>query len=159
LLAILLLAGAVHGCGSAPAPVQPPAPPVESATAPVEAGAIAAAAPDAGSSEVCHGRGNPPLVHWAEEQAGKIRGCYERSLRTNQSLAGDLRIVLGLDAEGNVTGYRISRDTLKADPPFYECAQRMLAGPAPAPEGGCANVVIPIKFAVRTDAGAADAGR
>jgi hypothetical protein len=100
-------------------------------------------------------------VQWAQDQARKIKGCYDRSLAVNESLAGDIRIQLRLDAGGKVEGFRLSRDTLKADPAFYECAQRLLAGPAPAPDGGdCANLVIPISFVVRDpDAGAADSGR
>ncbi|MDB4973247.1 MAG: hypothetical protein JWN48_1588, partial [Myxococcaceae bacterium] len=80
------------------------------------------------------------------EGSSAIRGCYERQLRNDNMLQGDVRLQVRIGNDGKVTATRVT-GTLK-DPEVKSCMQNVAKGwKFPAPAGGaCAVFDAPFKF-------------
>ncbi|MDB4987111.1 MAG: hypothetical protein JWN04_2289, partial [Myxococcaceae bacterium] len=80
------------------------------------------------------------------EGSSAIRGCYERQLRNDNMLQGDVRLQVRIGNDGRVAATRVT-GTLK-DPEVKSCMQNVAKGwKFPAPAGGaCAVFDAPFKF-------------
>lgn len=80
------------------------------------------------------------------EGSSAIRGCYERQLRNNNQLQGEVRLQVRVGNDGKVTGTRVT-GTLH-DPDVKSCMQNVAKGWSfPAPAGGtCAVFDAPFKL-------------
>ena len=84
-------------------------------------------------------------MRWFEEQ-GAIRSCYERELRNNNLLQGDVVLQVRIGNDGKVSATRV-RGNLK-DNDVKNCMQNVAKGWSfPAPSGGtCAVFEAPFHF-------------
>ena len=75
-----------------------------------------------------------------------IRSCYERQLRNNNQLQGDVRLAVRIGNDGRVTHTRVQGNLKDAD--VKSCMQNIARGWSfPAPSGGtCAVFEAPFKF-------------
>ena len=80
------------------------------------------------------------------EGSSAIRSCYERQLRNNNQLQGEVRLQVRVGNDGKVTGTRVT-GTLH-DNDVKTCMQNIAKGWSfPAPSGGaCAVFDAPFKF-------------
>jgi outer membrane biosynthesis protein TonB len=80
------------------------------------------------------------------EGSSAIRSCYERQLRNNNQLQGEVRLQVRVGNDGKVTGTRVT-GTLH-DPEVKSCMQNVAKGWSfPAPAGGaCAVFDAPFKL-------------
>ncbi len=78
-------------------------------------------------------------------RAGAVRGCYERELAHERTLAGHVEVHLAVDASGVV-----SRRVVVAPARFGAFGRCMLGAldglSLPAPTGGAAEVMLPFAF-------------
>lgn len=80
-------------------------------------------------------------AHFAE-----VRTCYERRLKMNPGLEGDLDLNISISSAGKVTGIGVNSDTVR-DPEMLECVRRTIRGWSfPKPTGGRAVVAKNFKF-------------
>ena len=78
-------------------------------------------------------------------RATEVRGCYERALARDATLAGELTVRLRVEPDGRVSQTALSGDdALRAAGRCMEQALRGLVFPAPA--GGAATVTVPYVF-------------
>lgn len=77
---------------------------------------------------------------------GAIQACYQRALKRNPKLTGKISIRLIINAMGKVTKVSVDSDSV-GDPSVTSCI-KSIAGRwrFPPPEGGPAEVVVPIVF-------------
>lgn len=140
---------------SAPSPLldEPPPPPP-----PPVAGNEDAGKPDdkgqkkvtsAGGSpcaKVCEGSASAALQSALSARAGQSRGCYEKALSSNATLEGTLTVGVKVGPNGQVCGARVVNDGLH-DPGVSNCVvARFMSSTFPAPQGGCAEVNVPLRF-------------
>lgn len=144
-------------------PTPPPPPKVERSTAlsndtieipeeePVDA-AVAAPEPTkkprpAGDPWECAGDLAPAEIRRVlGQEQGAIRACYERQLRNNNQLQGDVVLQVRIGNDGKVAATRV-RGNLK-DNDVKSCMQKIAGGwTFPAPSGGtCAVFEAPFHF-------------
>jgi hypothetical protein len=78
----------------------------------------------------------------------QIRNCYERQLKTNHTLQGNMRVMVRVGSNGRVTGTRVS-GSLRS-PPVFACVRNLASNwQFPNPTGGCAVVSVPFNFSPR----------
>jgi hypothetical protein len=127
----------------------PPPPPPPAPTASVDAGPdkpIRRAGGPAGCAGPCEGSEPPGLQGQLAAKAGLARGCYERALRQNPTLAGRLLVAVKVGTTGSVCSASIAQNEL-GDPGVASCvAQIFRSATFAAPQGGCVDAQVPIKF-------------
>lgn len=78
-------------------------------------------------------------------RATEVRGCYERALARDATLAGELTVRLRVEPDGRVSQTSLSGDdALRTAGRCIETALRGLVFPAPT--GGAATVTVPYVF-------------
>jgi hypothetical protein len=94
----------------------------------------------------CTGTATGALTGALSGRAGQSRSCYEKALSSNPTLEGTLTIGVKVGAGGQVCSARIVSDGLR-DPGVSNCVVNRFAGATfPAPQGGCAEVNVPLRF-------------
>ena len=79
---------------------------------------------------------------------GRVRSCYERRLKTINSLQGQVSVTLRIGTSGQVSGVRVGGSL--RDPEVFSCIRSAVSSwTFPAPEGGCANLSVPFSFSPR----------
>ena len=79
---------------------------------------------------------------------GRVRSCYERRLKTINSLQGQVSVTLRIGTGGQVSGVRVGGSL--RDPEVFSCIRSAVSSwTFPAPEGGCANLSVPFSFSPR----------
>ncbi len=78
----------------------------------------------------------------------QIRNCYERQLKTNHTLQGNMRVMVRVGRNGRVSGTRVN-GSLRS-PPVFACVRNLANNwQFPEPSGGCAVVSVPFNFSPR----------
>jgi hypothetical protein len=141
----------VSNTGTAPVmdepPPPPPPPPVEEdAGKPGEKPKAKVASGPNPCSKVCEGTASAALQSALSGRAGQSRSCYEKALSSNATLEGTLTVGVKVGPGGQVCGARVVSDGLH-DPGVANCVvNRFLSSTFPAPQGGCAEVNVPLRF-------------
>ena len=96
---------------------------------------------------VCEGEPTPALSEGLRSLAQQAkRPCYERALRQDSTLSGQMTVAVKVDSRGNVCSAGLAESTL-GQPSVASCVvQRFRGARLPAPKGGCADVRVPISF-------------
>lgn len=140
--------------------VNTPPPPVLDIPMPPELDAAVDAEPDSGGRVVgvgenlCSGPCNgdaPAALQSALSGAGAAsRGCYERALRNDPTLAGRIVVSVRVASNGNVCGASLSQNTLGSGG-VGECVLGLFRGKHfPGATGGkCVDVNVPMSFTPR----------
>jgi hypothetical protein len=134
------------------APVlEAPPPPPPSAEEPTDAGAPEEAKkrmrdlPDPCKSP-CDGQMTSSLSIALSSKGGQARACYERALRTNNTLQGKMSINVRVGRGGQVCSAAIGSNAL-GDPGVANCVLgQFQAGSFPPPQGGCIDARVPLNF-------------
>ncbi len=129
----------------APPPPPPPEEVVDAGSEPEApkkaqhaAGPVGCAGPCSGDSAAVQGA--------LAGRARQAQGCYERALRQNAMLEGQIRVSVRIAPSGAVCSANIIADQL-GDPSVGGCIlQRFRASSFPAPKGGCMDAQVPINF-------------
>jgi hypothetical protein len=75
----------------------------------------------------------------------QIRNCYERQLKQNHTLQGNMRVIVRVGQNGRVTGTQVNGSL--RNPEVFACVRGLAAGwTFPNPTGGCAVVSVPFNF-------------
>ncbi len=131
-----------------PAPPPPPPPEVAEERA-SEAGTRRAPVQQprqSACSTPCGGNTNPTLESQLAARSQQSRTCYQRALRTSETLRGKLVVELLIGSDGQVCQASIGADSL-GDPSVGSCVlQRFQSKGFPKPTGGCVNVRVPMNF-------------
>jgi hypothetical protein len=126
-------------------PPPPPPPPEPSASAAPEVKSGKRATP-AGCGGPCEGREPPGLQGQLAGQAGLSRRCYERALLHNPTLQGRMMVSLRIGPNGAVCHANVTQNEL-GDAGVASCvAQIFRSSTFAAPQGGCVEAQVPIKF-------------
>jgi hypothetical protein len=97
-------------------------------------------------SKECTGTASAALTSALSGRAGQSRSCYEKALSSNATLEGTLTIGVRVGPGGQVCSARVVNDGLH-DPGVSNCVvNRFLGSSFPAPQGGCAEVNVPLRF-------------
>lgn len=128
----------------------PPPPPVEEVEEEVEeapkAPAIKAKDLCAGP---CTGSASAGLSSALSARAASSRACYERALRTNETIQGKLVVTVRVDPNGRVCSARVSEDGVGSQE-VSSCVLGNFRGvKLPPPTGGCLDVNVPMSFVPR----------
>lgn len=92
----------------------------------------------------------PALQSIIDSNRAQIRSCYERRLKVNNILAGDLKLKIKVAASGQVGATAVT-GTLR-DNEVFSCVRGIAAKwTFPPPENGCAVVQIPFQFSPKTN--------
>jgi hypothetical protein len=85
-----------------------------------------------------------------DSNRAQVRSCYERRLKVNNVLQGDLKLKIRVAPNGMVTATAIS-GTLK-DNEVFSCVRGIASGwKFPPPQNGCAVVQVPFQFSPKTN--------
>jgi hypothetical protein len=131
----------------------PPPPPSEEELAALEkkpepastVGAAPSSGP-AGCLAECPGNAGATLQRALGARGGQARGCYNRALQTNPTLAGKMTVAVKLSPTGSVCSASIVSDTL-GNPGVASCVlENFRSGKYPAPDGGCVTTRVPLDF-------------
>lgn len=127
-------------------PPPPPPPPEEpDAGKPDEKKVVKATGPNPCSKE-CTGTATGALTSALSGRAAQSRSCYEKALSSNATLAGTLTVGVKVGPGGQVCSARVVADGLH-DPGVSNCVvARFQSATFPAPQGGCAEVNVPLRF-------------
>jgi len=88
----------------------------------------------------------PPRIHrYIARHAVQLRLCYERQLKRDARLSGDLTLQLQIDAEGQIQQLRLLRDTF-GDRLVGQCVTRTIKQRWRFPPGEPVRVVYPFVF-------------
>jgi hypothetical protein len=129
-----------------PPPPPPPPPVEEDAGKPEEKKKVAATGGPNPCSKECTGTATAALTSALSGRAGQSRSCYEKALSSNATLEGTLTIGVKVGPGGQVCSARVVADGLH-DPGVSNCVVNRFAGSTfPAPQGGCAEVNVPLRF-------------
>jgi hypothetical protein len=129
-------------------PPPPPPPPVEEDAGkpedkPSKAKVVSGPNP---CSKVCEGTATAALQSALSGKAGQSRSCYEKALSSNATLEGTLTVGVKVGPGGQVCSARVVSDGLH-DPGVSNCVvARFMTSSFPAPQGGCAEVNVPLRF-------------
>jgi len=84
------------------------------------------------------------------EQRAQVRACYERRLKVNNILQGDLRVKLKVGANGKVVTANVSGSLNDAE--VNSCVRKLATSWSFAPPSGgtCAVVQVPFQFSPKT---------
>ena len=75
----------------------------------------------------------------------QIRNCYERQLKQNHTLQGNMNVYVRVGQNGQVTGTRVN-GSLRS-PEVFACVRNLASHWSfPNPTGGCAVVSVPFSF-------------
>ena len=103
----------------------------------------------AGLCGVCTGEPNPSLQSALSAKAGQSRGCYEKALSHNSTLAGRMTISIKINQMGQVCSAQVKSEL--NDPLVENCVlQNFRAATLPAPKGGCVDAAVPLYFKPKT---------
>lgn len=92
----------------------------------------------------------PALQSVIDGNRAQIRNCYERRLKTNNILQGDLKLKIKVAPSGQVSATAIS-GTLK-DNEVFSCVRGIASQwKFPPPQNGCAVVQVPFQFSPKTN--------
>jgi hypothetical protein len=128
-----------------PPPPPPPAAPEESAK-PEEKKKVASGGGPNPCAKECSGTATAALQSALAGRAGQSRSCYEKALSSNATLEGTLTVGVKVGPGGQVCSARVVADGLH-DPGVSNCVVNRFAGSTfPAPQGGCADVNVPLRF-------------
>jgi hypothetical protein len=128
-----------------PPPPPPPPPPEESAKPDDKTPKKVVSGPNP-CSQACTGTASAALQSALSGRAGQSRSCYEKALSSNATLEGTLTIGVKVGPGGQVCSARVVADGLH-DPGVSNCVvNRFIASSFPAPQGGCAEVNVPLRF-------------
>jgi hypothetical protein len=128
-----------------PPPPPPPPPPEESAKPEDKTPKKVASGPNPCSKE-CTGTATSALTSALSGRAGQSRSCYEKALSTNSTLQGTITVGVKVGPGGQVCSARVVSDALH-DPGVTNCVvNRFASSTFPAPQGGCAEVNVPLRF-------------
>jgi len=129
----------------------PPPPPVEpDAGKKAEPDKKRVVASTGGGCGTCGGEAPAQLKSALASAANGARGCYERALRQNAMLQGKMLVSVKIGSHGNPCSANMLSDTL-GDPSVASCVlQKFRGGQFPPPQGGCAEVNVPISFIPKT---------
>ncbi|MDX2053850.1 MAG: AgmX/PglI C-terminal domain-containing protein [Polyangiaceae bacterium] len=130
-----------------PPPPPPPPPPEETPDAGPEPGTAKKAqhTGPSGCSGPCGGDSSEVQVALAG-RARQAQGCYERALRQNAMLEGQVRVSVRIAPSGAVCSANVVADQL-GDSSVSSCVvQRFRASSFPPPKGGCMDAQVPINF-------------
>lgn len=130
-----------------PPPPPPPPPVVEDAGKPDDKNPKKVVAGGASPcAKVCEGTPSAALQSALSGRAGQSRSCYEKALSTNSTLEGTLTVGVKVGPGGQVCGARVVSDGLH-DPGVSNCVvARFMSSTFPAPQGGCVEVNVPLRF-------------
>jgi hypothetical protein len=128
-------------------PPPPPPPPVEQdAGKPEEKAKTKVASGANPCSKACTGTAPGTLTSALAGRAGQSRSCYEKALSSNATLEGTMTVGVKVGPGGQVCSARVVADGLH-DPGVSNCVvNRFLGATFPSPEGGCAEVNVPLRF-------------
>lgn len=135
-------------------PPPPPPPPIastDSSAKPDEAkpGTKKVASTAGGSCGTCTGEPNPGLQGALSAKAGQSRGCYEKALSHNSTLAGRMTVSIKINQQGQVCSAQVKSEL--NDPLVENCVlQSFRAATLPAPKGGCVDAAVPLYFKPKT---------
>jgi hypothetical protein len=92
----------------------------------------------------------PNALKVINENRPQIRSCYERRLKNNNVLQGDLTLRLKVGASGKVVATAVSGSI--RDPEVFSCVRSLAqTWTFPVPSGGaCAVVQVPFQFSPKT---------
>jgi len=97
-------------------------------------------------SKVCDGTPSAALTSALSGKAAQSRSCYEKALSSNATLEGTLTVGVKVGPGGQVCSARVVSDGLH-DPGVSNCVvARFMSSSFPAPQGGCAEVNVPLRF-------------
>lgn len=129
-----------------PPPPPPPPPPEEDAGKPDDKPKVKIATGPNPCSKECTGSASAALQSALSGRAGQSRSCYEKALSSNATLEGTLTIGVKIGPGGQVCGARVIKDGLH-DPGVSNCVvNRFASSTFPPPQGGCAEVNVPLRF-------------
>jgi hypothetical protein len=130
-----------------PPPPPPPPPPVEEdAGKPEEKAKSKVASGPNPCSKACTGTAPGALTSALAGRAGQSRSCYEKALSSNATLEGTMTVGVKVGPGGQVCSARVVADGLH-DPGVSNCVvNRFLGATFPSPQGGCAEVNVPLRF-------------
>jgi hypothetical protein len=128
----------------------PPPPPVEEleeeTAKPEEKKVAVASSGNSGCSGTCNGTLSAEGMGALRTKGGQARGCYNRALRQDSTLAGKMSLQVRISPSGNVCSVQVTEDTL-GDSAVTTCVTQMFrAGKFPPPEGGCVDASVPLNF-------------
>jgi hypothetical protein len=128
-----------------PPPPPPPPPPPEESAKPEEKKVKVANGPNP-CAQACTGTAPSALTSALSGRAAQSRSCYEKALSSNATLEGTLTVGVKVGPGGQVCSARVVADGLH-DPGVANCVvNRFLSSSFPAPQGGCAEVNVPLRF-------------
>ena len=92
----------------------------------------------------------PSASQVINEQRAQVRACYERRLKVNNILQGDLRVKLKIGANGKVVTANVSGSM--NDSEVNNCVRKLATSWSFAPPSGgdCAVVQVPFQFSPKT---------
>jgi outer membrane biosynthesis protein TonB len=84
------------------------------------------------------------------QHRAQVRTCYERRLKVNNILQGDLQLKIKVSASGKVVASNVSGSLRDSD--VFECVRRVAASwQFPSPTGGnCAVMRVPFSFSPKS---------
>jgi len=132
---------------SPPPPPPPPEPEPDASAKPDDKGPkkVGSTGPNP-CSQACTGSPSAALQSALSGRAGQSRSCYEKALSSNATLEGTLTIGVKVGPSGSVCSARVVADGLH-DPGVSNCVvARFMGATFPAPQGGCAEVNVPLRF-------------
>jgi hypothetical protein len=94
----------------------------------------------------CTGTATGALTSALTGRAGSARSCYERALRTSESLSGSMMVRVQVGPSGQVCSASVEKDTLHSNEVAMCVLGRFRGQSLPAPSGGCVTVNIPLSF-------------
>lgn len=75
----------------------------------------------------------------------QVQTCYERGLKADNLLQGSMRVLLTIDANGDVRA--VSIEGSLRDPQVYSCVKRVAkTWKFPKPQGGCVRTEVPFQL-------------
>jgi hypothetical protein len=129
-----------------PPPPPPPPPVEEDAGKPGEKPKAKVASGPNPCAKECAGTATAALQSALSGRAGQSRSCYEKALSSNATLEGTLTVSVKVGPTGQVCGAHVVSDGLH-DPGVSNCVvNRFMTSTFPAPQGGCAEVNVPLRF-------------
>jgi hypothetical protein len=134
-------------------PPPPPPPPVEE---PVDAGVEkkptkrVVSSTGQGCNGDCTGQASGTLRAQLGAKAAQARPCYERALRQNAHLQGRMKVGMRIGSNGSVCSANVTLNEV-GDPGIATCVLQMFRSSTfAAPQGGCVDVEVPLRFEPKT---------
>lgn len=80
----------------------------------------------------------------------KVRACYEKQLKVNHLLQGNIRVRIVVYPDGSVNSVKFTQDTLRNQTMNACIKKEIKTWTFPKPEGGKVEVVVPYRFEPKT---------